>query len=299
LNMEPMLQQDSPIRPAKVLGKATRFFSRAPKFPLAVVVLSILIASFAPLLAPFSPSNPDLGVRLQPPVFMEGGTAQHALGTDRQGRDIVSRVIYGTRMSLFVAALSIAFGGVVGTVLGLLAGYFGGWIDAVVMRAVDAMLAFPSIFIALIFVVNVGPSLWVVVGVLALILWSRYARLVRGEVLVWKQRDFIALARVAGCSPIRIMVVHILPNVVNSIIVLSTLQVGWVIIIEAALSFLGAGVPPPTPTWGGMVAGGRHQLDSAWWISVMPGIVIMLVVLAFNLLGDWLRDILDPKLNQL
>ena len=205
----------------------------------------------------------------------------------------------GTRISLSVAALSILLGGVVGTSLGLLAGYRGGWVDALIMRMVDLSLAFPSILLALIFAVTVGASFWVVVAVLGFILWARYARLVRGEVLTWKQPDFVALARMAGCSSLRIIATHLLPNVANSLVVLSTLQVGWAIVVEASLSFLGAGIPAPAPTWGGMVAEGRKYVETLWWVSVFPGAAIMLVVLSFNLFGDWLRDILDPKLRQL
>jgi peptide/nickel transport system permease protein len=263
------------------------------------VLVSVVTAIFAPWLAPHSAIDPNLAAIRLPPFPLEGASASYLLGTDWQGRDILSRIIVGTRVSLAVAAMCILVGGLIGCALGLAAGYFGGWVDALVMRAVDVFLALPSILLALIFAVSVGPSFWVVVTVLALMIWARYARLVRGEVLSWKQRDFVAQARIAGASPTRIMLVHILPNVANSVIVLSTLQVGWAIMVEAALSFLGAGVPPPTPTWGGMIADGRNYVDTLWWISVFPGIAVMLVVLSFNLFGDWLRDVLDPKLSQL
>jgi peptide/nickel transport system permease protein len=267
--------------------------------PTAIVFLTLVVAIFAPALAPHSAVDADLRARGKPPLFLEGGEADHLLGTDRQGRDILSRIIVGTRISLSVAALSILVGGVVGTGLGLLAGYRGGWVDALIMRTVDLTLAFPSILLALIFAVTMNPSFWVVVAVLGFILWARYARLVRGEVLAWKQLDFVALARMAGCSLWRIIGRHLLPNVVNSVVVLSTLQVGWAIVVEASLSFLGAGIPPPAPTWGGMVSEGRKYLETLWWVSVFPGVAIMLVVLSFNMFGDWLRDILDPKLRQL
>jgi len=272
---------------------------RAPKLPTAIVLLTLVVAIFAPALAPHSAVDADLRARGRPPVFIEEGSREYLLGTDRQGRDILSRIIVGTRISLSVAALSILVGGGVGTALGLLAGYRGGWVDALIMRTVDLTLAFPSILLALIFAVTVGASFWVVVAVLGFILWARYARLVRGEVLAWKQLDFVALARMAGCSSLRIIISHLLPNVSNSVVVLSTLQVGWAIVVEASLSFLGAGIPPPAPTWGGMVAEGRKYVDTLWWVSVCPGIAIMLVVLSFNMVGDWLRDILDPKLRQL
>jgi len=272
---------------------------RAPKLPTAVVVLTIGVAVFADVLMPHDPAavNPIDGEK--PPAFVEGGAWTYPLGTDRKGRDILSRVILGTRVSLAVAAGAIGIGGLVGTSLGFLAGFRGGWVDALIMRAADAFLAFPSILIALVLAVTVGPSFAVVVTVLGLILWARFARLVRGEVLYWKTRDFIGLARVAGARGPYIVRRHLLPNVLNTIIVLCTLQIGWAIIVEASLSFLGAGIPPPTPTWGSMVAEGVSLIERAWWISVCPGAAMMLVVLCFNLFGDWIRDLLDPKLRQL
>lgn len=272
---------------------------RAPKLATAIVGLTVFVAVFADRLVLHNPVaiNPQDGER--PPAFLEGGTWKYPLGTDRKGRDIFSRVVLGTRNSLAVAASTIAVGGLVGTALGILAGYRGGWLDALIMRIVDAALAFPSILIALILAVTVGPSFGTVVAVLGFILWARYARLLRGEVLSWKQRDFVRLARVAGAPGYYIVLKHLLPNLMNSIVVLSTLQVGWAMVVEASLSFLGAGIPPPTPTWGGMVAEGRTFIETAWWISVFPGIAIMLVVLSFNLFGDWLRDALDPKLRQI
>jgi peptide/nickel transport system permease protein len=285
--------------PAAVVnfGKGFDALRSVPRIPAAVVLLSVLTAVCAPLIAPHSAIDPDLRNIRRPPAMLEDGSLQHALGTDWQGRDILSRVIVGTRVSLGVAALCILIGGLLGSILGLVAGYRGGWTDAVIMRSVDVCLAFPSLLLALIFAVTVGPSFWVVVAVLVFLIWARYARLLRGEVLSWKERDFVASARAAGASSSRIMFVHILPNIANSVVVLSTLQVGWAIVVEASLSFLGAGVPPPTPTWGGMVSDGRNYVDTLWWISVFPGLALMLVVLSFNLLGDWVRDVLDPKLG--
>ena len=297
--MDTILQSPVVVTASSGWGKRLAVLKRAPKLPTAIVLLSVLVAILAPVIAPHSAIDSDLRARGIAPVFIEGGSSEYPLGTDRQGRDILSRIIVGTRISLSVAALSILLGGVVGTSLGLLAGYRGGWVDALIMRMVDLSLAFPSILLALIFAVTVGASFWVVVAVLGFILWARYARLVRGEVLTWKQLDFVALARMAGCSSLRIIATHLLPNVANSIVVLSTLQVGWAIVVEASLSFLGAGIPAPAPTWGGMVAEGRKYVDTLWWVSVFPGAAIMLVVLSFNLFGDWLRDILDPKLRQL
>jgi peptide/nickel transport system permease protein len=270
----------------------------APKIPAVIVLISVVTAIGGPLIAPHSAIDPDLANARRPPAMLENGSIRHVLGTDWQGRDVLSRIIVGTRVSLAVAAMCILIGGLAGSALGLLAGYRGAWIDALIMRTVDVSLAFPSILLALILAVTVGPSFWVVVTVLVFLIWARYARLVRGEVLSWKQRDFVALARMAGASSTRIVLIHILPNVVNSIVVLSTLQVGWAILVEASLSFLGAGVPPPTPTWGGMISDGRNYVDTLWWISVFPGIAVILVVLSFNLLGDWLQDLLDPKFTE-
>jgi peptide/nickel transport system permease protein len=272
---------------------------RAPRLAGLVVALSVVVAVFAGVLTPYDPLAIDPAVGERPPVFTKEGTWTHPLGTDRKGRDILSRVILGTRVSLAVAAGAIAIGGLVGTGLGVLAGWRGGWVEAVIMRAADGFLAFPSVLIALVLAVTVGPSFGVVVTVLGLILWARFARLVRGEVLYWKTRDFIGLARVAGAPGPYIVRKHILPNIMNSIVVLATLQVGWAMIVEASLSFLGAGIPPPTPTWGNMVAEGLSFIERAWWISVCPGVAMMLVVLAFNVVGDWIRDSLDPRLRQL
>ena len=259
--------------------------------------LLVIPAVLAPVVAPYDPLKGSLAKRLMPPVWQEGGTMDHPLGTDKLGRDILSRLIYGARVSLIVSLVAIFVGGIAGTALGLVSGYFGGWVDAVLMRLVDISLSLPTILLALVLVAAVGPSFGTVIGVLVVLLWARYARMVRGETLSIKERDFIARARVAGASHTRIMARYILPNVVNSLIVLATLQVGYVILLESALSFLGAGLPRPTPAWGLMIADGRELIVTAWWVSMFPGLAIMLTVLALNLLGDWLRDHLDPKLR--
>lgn len=275
---------------------------RLPRGPTAIVILVALTAIGADLITTTilpKANQIDLRYRYAEPWPLEGSSTAHLLGTDRLGRDLLSRMIVGARNSLAVAVSAILFAAVVGTTLGLIAGYLGRWADAIIMRCVDIMLSFPAILVALVFVVTVGASFWMVVSILALLLWAHFARLVRGEVLSWKERDFVALAKVAGASTARIIVTHIFPNIFNSVLVLATLQIGWAIVVESALSFLGAGIPPPEPTWGNLVAEGRDVLDSAWWISVFPGLAIMLVVLSFNLFGDWLRDVLDPKLRQL
>jgi len=271
---------------------------RWPIVPILVILTFLLMAIFANLIAPHSPTEQSLPERLIPPAWQAGGSTDHLLGTDVLGRDVLSRIIFGSRVSLLVAFLSLLIGGLGGTLLGVIAGYSGGKLDAVIMRAADSTLAFPMILLALLLAVTLGPSLQNVVIAISITLWARYARAVRGEVLSVKERDFVAQAKIAGCSRFRIIVQHILPNVLNTVVVLLTLQVGWVIIVEATLSFLGAGVPPPTPTWGSMVSDGREYLVAAWWISFLPGIAIVMVVLSFNLMGDWLSEALDPKLRE-
>jgi peptide/nickel transport system permease protein len=266
---------------------------------ILIITAMVFVAVFAPLLTPHSPVEQSLPDRLLPPAWQDGGNPTYPLGTDMFGRDLMTRLFYGARVSLVVAAAALLAGGGVGLVIGILSGYVGGRLDSVLMRAVDATLAFPTILFALLLAVTMGQGLRTLVIAVSLILWARFARIVRGEVLAIKARDFIALAQVRGCSHLRIMLVHILPNVLNTFMVLLTLHMGFVIIVEASLSFLGAGIPPPTPSWGQMVAEGRGRLVSAWWVSTLPGVAITLVVLAFNLFGDWLRDRLDPKLRQL
>jgi peptide/nickel transport system permease protein len=288
---------DWPVSPQAV--QTVRQGRRYPIVSMAILVLLLVIPTlFAPQIAPYNPVKGSLSKRLQPPVWAPGGSIAHPLGTDKMGRDILSRIIYGSRISLVVSLLAILVAGSIGTVMGLVAGYFGGKLDTVIMRLVDMSLAVPTILLALVLVAIVGPSFGTVITVISVILWARYARQVRGEVLSVKAQDFIARARVAGASHFRIIVRYILPNVVNSLIVLATLQVGAVILLESTLSFLGVGIPRPTPAWGIMVADGRELIVMAWWVSMFPGLAIMLTVLSLNLLGDWLRDYLDPKLKQ-
>jgi peptide/nickel transport system permease protein len=270
-----------------------------PWTPLVIITTMVFVAVFAPWLTPHSPIDQSLPDKLIPPFWEDGGTAKYPLGTDIFGRDVLTRLFYGARVSLVVAASALIVGGGVGLILGVLSGYIGGRVDMLLMRIVDAALAFPTILFALLLAVTLGQGLRTLIIAVSLILWARFARVVRGEVLSLKARDFVALARVHGCSPLRIMATHLLPNILNTFMVLMTLYVGVVIVAEASLSFLGAGVPPPMPSWGLMVAEGRGKIASAWWISLIPGIAITLTVFAFNLFGDWLRDRLDPKLRQL
>ncbi len=228
-----------------------------------------------------------------------GGTTRHLLGTDHLGRDILSRIIFGARISLIVAAVTLAVGGTVGTFLGLVAGYHGGWVDELIMRLVDIKLSIPLILFALVMVLSFGQSFEMIVIILVLYIWPRFARQIRGEVLQLKNMDYVALAKVSGASTWRILFRHIFPGTINTLIVVATLQVGFVILVESTLSFLGAGVPPPTPAWGSMVADGRDFLGITWWEATMPAIAILLTIMSLNLFGDWLRDRLDPKLRQL
>ena len=269
-----------------------------PLLPLLVVLAFIACALLAPLVAPHSPIEGSLGSRLRPPAWMQGANPAYLLGTDRLGRDVLSRLLYGAQISLAVSLVGIAITGVIGAFVGLLAGFLGGWVDTVLMRLVDISLSLPGILIAVLLAVVFEPSFTNVVIVVAFLLWPSYARLVRGETLGLKQQEFVALARVAGCSNLTIMARHILPNLWPSILVLATLQVGFVIVLEAGLSFLGVGIPPPTPSWGVMVADGRGLIEQAWWISILPGLAILVVVISLNILGDWVRDRLDPKLRQ-
>jgi peptide/nickel transport system permease protein len=267
--------------------------------PVAVLFLLVIMAIFAPLLAPYPYDQISMQDRLLPPFFMDGGTTAHLLGTDNIGRDILSRVIYGAQISLSISLIVIAITASIGTVLGILAGYLGGRTDAFLMRVTDISLAFPAILIAILMAATIGPGYWTVVLAISLLGWAPYARLIRGEALKLREADFVAQARIIGASPVRIMFRHIFPNVLNPLIVMVTLSVGFVILTEAALSYLGAGIPPPAASWGNMVNDGRTFIDTAWWMSLFPGIVIGLVVLAGNFLGDWLRDKMDPRLRQL
>jgi peptide/nickel transport system permease protein len=272
---------------------------RLPVVSLAIVAVFVLAGLLAPLLSPANPYEQSLRLRFRPPAWEEGGSRAHPLGTDRLGRDVLSRILWGSRVSLAAGVLTVLLASAVGAAVGLVAGYYGGRVDAALMRITDATLSFPVILLALILAVTVGPSFANVVIAIAVILWARYARVIRGQVLTLMELDFIAQARLAGAGAWRIITRHLLPNTLNTLTVLVTLQIGYVIIVEASLSFLGAGIPPPTPAWGSMIAEGREFVTSAWWVSFLPGMAILLVVLAFNLIGDWLRDTLDPKLRQL
>jgi len=270
-----------------------------PWFPGAILTALVVAAIFAPYLSPHSPTDGDITRKLIPPVWTEQGSGEHPLGTDRFGRDVLSRIIYGSRISLAVSLIAIFVAGTLGTMLGLISGYRGGLIDAALMRLTDIGLSLPIVLIAVVMVAVSEPSLRNVILVIALLLWPRFARQVRAETLAIKEQDFVALAVVAGRSSAWIIRRHIFPNVVPTLLVITTLQVGFVILLEGTLSFLGVGVPPPSPAWGLMIADGRGFLATAWWISLFPGLAMLLTVLAVNLMGDWLRDHLDPRLRQI
>jgi peptide/nickel transport system permease protein len=282
----------------RTLVKAVR---GAPKTAVVILGGLILVAVLADLLAPYDPTVPVQGAEIfAPPFWMEGGSLAAPLGTDFQGRDILSRLIYGARVSLVVGLMGTLVAGALGTALGIISGYAGGWVDQIIMRVTDAWLALPAIVFAIFLAAMVGPSMWNIIVILGLVYWTRYARVIRGEVLTLRERDFVKLAEIAGASRFRVIKKHILPNVLNTATVLASLTVGVVIIAEASLSFLGVGVPPPQPAWGLMLSEARPTLMvGQWWLTVFPGACILLIVLATQLFGDWLRVRLDPQLRNL
>src|SRR5467141_596589 len=273
----------------------------APLVAIAILGGLILVALFADLIAPYDPTLPVKGANVfDPPFWMEGGSTSVLLGTDFQGRDILSRLIHGARVSLIVGLMGTLVAGGIGTAMGVLSGYVGGWVEQIIMRVTDAWLALPAIVFAIFLAAMVGPSMWNIIVILGAVYWTRYARVIRGEVLTLREREFVKLAEIAGGSRTRVIFRHILPNVLNSTMVLASLTIGVVIIAEASLSFLGVGVPPPEPAWGSMLADGRSMLMVGdWWLTIFPGLGILLVVLATQLLGDWLRVRLDPQLRNM
>ncbi len=262
--------------------------------PIIVFAVVLVCAAFAPLLAPHDTDTLNiLGSKIPP-----GQTSEHLLGTDTLGRDLLSRLIYGARTTVLISLVALGTGGVVGTMLGLVSGYAGGWTDTIIMRITDAALGFPTILVALVIVVILGTGIGVIILAVALTVWARFARMVRGDVLSVKTQDFVTLARIDGVSPPILILRHIFPNVINTLMVITSLLVGQVILLEAALSYLGLGLPPGASSWGIMVAEGKEVIIDVWWLSLFPGLAITIVVLAFNFIGDWLRDTMDPKLRQ-
>ena len=303
-NPAPELSAPAPASAARSLLRERLRTVR--EMPLAaVILLSLLgvVAIFADLIAPHDPTLPVENVEpafFAPPMWLEEGSSTTILGTDFQGRDVFSRLVHGSRVSIIVGLVGTLVAAGIGTAMGVLSGYLGGWVDTIIMRITDAWLALPALIFAIFLATLVGPSMWNIVIILGAVFWTRYARVIRGEVLSLREREFVKLAEVAGASKFRVMVRHIVPNVMNTTIVLASLTIGVVIIAEASLSFLGVGVPPPAPAWGSMLAEARPTLlTGRWWLTVFPGLAIMLVVLATQIMGDWLRVKLDPQLRNL
>lgn len=270
-------------------------FRRLPVIPLVILGVLALSALFAPIVAPHPPLEINLANSLRPPFYHEGGSLTYPLGTDQLGRDILSRIIYGGRISILLASSVIVIGGTVGTVLGLISGYRGGAIDAIVQRGVEAILSLPTIMVAIVFVFVMGQGVLSVVLILSPFIAASFTRMVRGETLSVRNMPYVSLARVAGASHTRILFRHVLPNIAGTIIVLATLELGALILVEASLSFLGVGIPPPMPAWGLMVDAGREFIATRYWLTLFPGLAIVATVLSINWIGDWLRNVLDPK----
>jgi peptide/nickel transport system permease protein len=261
---------------------------------LFLVLIPIVFALAAPLLAPYDPQRQVLEDRLIPPAW-QGGEPSYLLGTDGLGRDLLSRIIYGARISLLVGITVVIIGGVLGTVVGIISGYFGGWVDALIMRIVDIFLAFPFLLLALAIMAILGPGLWKVIIVLGITSWVPYARVARAKVLSVRETEYVEASNALGAKPAYLILAHIVPNIISSIIVVASFRVAIAIIGEATLSFLGLGVTPGTPSWGAILSEGRQYLMLAWWPATLPGLMIMITVLGMNLIGDGLRDFLDPK----
>jgi peptide/nickel transport system permease protein len=288
MNPQGTIRQEQAIRLRNI-------FNRIPKGAALIILVLFFCAIFSSVMAPHDPIKQNLADALKPPSWEKGGTSLYMLGTDNLGRDILSRIIYGARVSVIVGFAGVILSGLFGTSLGIFAGYFGGRIDSVIMRLADMMLSLPYILIAIAIIGAIGPSLTNIVIVLSITQWVGFTRIIRFEAMSLSKSEFIEMAVISGCRWWRIILVHILPNVLNSAVVYGTLEVGRMIIFEAGLSFLGLGVKPPTSSWGSMLADGRIYLTYAWWIATFPGIAIAITVLGGNLLGDWLRDELDPK----
>ncbi len=296
-------EAESAFRPRSAIGAGYAFLRRWPILPGIVLSALVLSAIFAPWIAPQAPNVQALRDRNAPPIWIadeEGKwTQSYLLGADQVGRDVLSRIIYGARISLAVAGVALVSGLLVGVTLGLVAAWYGGVIDEVIARAVDIWHALPFLLVAIVVVTLFGGSLTVLMGVLAMVSWAGFVRNVRADVLTLREREYVLMARVCGASTARVIVRHILPGVVPTIMVIATLAVGGLILTEATLSFLGAGIPAPTPSWGLMVSEGREYLTTAWWSSFFPGLAIFLVVMSLNFMGDWIRDFTDPRLRQL
>ena len=285
--------------PKNLWAKIVDALRGAPLIPVFILFAFVFVGLFGEYLAPYDPVDSEFSAAMRPPFFQEGGSLEYPLGTDNLGRDQLSRLLVGTRISLQVGFIVVVISGIMGCTIALLAGYLGGWVDIILGRMTDTMLSLPPLMIAIVIAAILGPSKENMILILIILGWAGYARILRGEVLRMRENNFVQLAVTAGSSNLRIMLVHIFPNIINSLIVLGTLQLGIVIIAESSLSFLGVGVPPPEPAWGTMVAEGRRYIGQAWWLITWPGVAILLVVLSCNMVGDWLRVKLDPKFRQI
>lgn len=263
-----------------------------------IVAAAAVTAVFAPGLAPASPDSQDLVARLLPPSWAVGGQGRYLLGTDQLGRDLLSRILYGARSTLFIALMSVAVAGCIGTTIGLIAGYYGGRLDNMLGRVMDVQLAIPYMLLAIVIVMLLGPGVVNTIGVLVVGGWVVYARLVRAEALSLRSRDYVVAASAIGSRDAAILWRHILPNALNAVIIVATIELGNVMLFESSLSFLGLGVRSPAVSWGSMLSDGRDYLTSAWWIATFPGLAITLTIFGINQLGDWLRDVLDPRTRQ-
>ncbi|WP_246225875.1 ABC transporter permease [Chelativorans xinjiangense] len=268
-----------------------------PILPIILLLPIILFGVFGPLISPYDPSAVNPTVALRPPSWLTGDGLSHLFGTDYLGRDVFSRVIAGARASLLVSFFGVGIAGIVGITIGLVSGYFGGWLDTVLMRLVDIQMSMPAILLALLISAALGSGLATVIAVISIVFWTNYARVVRAETLSVKSRDYVAMARVLGCPDARLIRKHILPNVIDSALVVASLQLGAAVMLEASLSFLGLGVQPPAVAWGKMIAESKLYLAMAWWLPFFPGVALVVTVLGTNMFGDWLRDKLDPRLR--
>lgn len=281
----------------KNLWKTVKKGTWTAKVGIAVILIWILVACLASVLAPYGVNDIDIMNRLTPPCWQEGGSTAHILGTDQLGRDVLTRLIYGSQTSLIVGLISVAVGMIIGVALGLVSGYFGGLADAVISRIIDIMLAFPFIFMAMLLVAALGSSLVNVILVLGITGWVPYARTVRANVLSVREKEFVRAANTVGCSHGRILSKHILPSVIDSAIILGTMDVGTYILSEASLTYLGLGIPPKIATWGNMIATGQDYIYSAWWLTTIPGLALLIGCVSINFVGDWVRDVRDPRLR--
>ena len=281
------------------LRRALKQLRRSPVGMIGTFMVAsvVLVALFAPLLAPHDPAQHNRRERFTPPMWMEGGSPTNVLGTDQLGRDVLSRLLYGSRISVAVGVASVVIGGALGAIFGLLAGLYGGRVDTAISRLIDTFLALPFLILVLAVIGILGPSLMTIILVLGFTGWATYARVVRGETLAMREREFVGAAQALGASRLRVAAKHVFPNISASVIVLATLDVAATILAESSLSFLGLGVQPPAVTWGLMISSGRDYLSSAWWLAVFPGLAISYTVLGVIFLGDFLRDVLDPKID--